>query len=267
LEKHPRHTWQSWRDRYLKQLRDRPPSAFNIPDNAPPSPPLDEPADPEYASIPTIKKEQNFVPKKVEPLLKEVGGPGRDWGKIYTVDDFDALFDTDDWEQLYANVNEIKGCPDDRYTAAWKSWAEGRLQTAEQWRQYFEKVVLPQWERDPVQKREKIRKEFEAKQEEVSSQKPIQGTQGQEDVEQETSELAIVPGTPNGESSKDKRERYESEDARFDHFLENHRRSKSSSAYFHYAREMKWSVWNQKPGLGYSAYSLSDCSCRADVSP
>lgn len=54
----PSTSWQSWRDRYLKQLRHRPPAAFNIPDNTPPSPPLDQFAEQLPQSRPAPKKEQ-----------------------------------------------------------------------------------------------------------------------------------------------------------------------------------------------------------------
>lgn len=82
-------------------------------------------------------------------------------GKDYNISQLAATFSTRDWEELYAFVEEIdsmdKGAVS--YEAAWESWAEKEdNQTAEQWRQYYEKVVRPQWERDPASKRERIRK-------------------------------------------------------------------------------------------------------------
>lgn len=176
-EKYPRHTWQSWRDRYLKQLRNRPPSAFNIPDNAPPSPPSD------VIVESTVKTERpkKATPEKIIPAAapSTIGPPSRTGGREnYTVRDFDSLFNKKDWEELYAFVEEIQSRTGDEYTAAWAAWADTKTQSAEQWRQYFEKVVLPQWKRDPVWKRKEIRKEVEARYDEQATQKASQESQG-----------------------------------------------------------------------------------------
>ena len=82
----------------------------------------------------------------------------------YTIKQLAATFTTEDWESLYAFVEEIDSCTkeDESYDTAWTSWAEARdNQTAEQWRQYYEKVVRPQWLQDPTSKRERIRKRVE----------------------------------------------------------------------------------------------------------
>lgn len=79
----------------------------------------------------------------------------------YTVDQLAATFTAEDWESLYAFVEEIDSYSkdEDSYGKAWAAWAEDREnQTAEQWRQYYEKVIRPQWLRDTVSKREQIRK-------------------------------------------------------------------------------------------------------------
>lgn len=158
--KHPRHTWQSWRDRYLKQLSDRPPSAFNIPDNAPPSPPSDHPPAPRPPPVTSSSKQA----KKASPK-------GNKSGHDYTLDQLNATFSSEDWEELYAFVDIIEAVEgEERYDEAWEQWAESQdNQTVEQWRQYFEKVVRPQWLRDPDWKREQIKQRVEAKHEQKSA--------------------------------------------------------------------------------------------------
>lgn len=78
-----------------------------------------------------------------------------------------ASFTSEDWEELYAFVDIIHSLAGtERYDASWVQWAEHQEHhTPEQWRQYYEKVVRPQWLRDPVSKREQIRKKIERKHE------------------------------------------------------------------------------------------------------
>jgi hypothetical protein len=148
-------------------LRERPPSAFNIPDNAPPSPPSDHPA--ERLPIPSPSEQGKEAASK-SPTKAKVSGGGSAKARVkttatddYTVEQLAATFSSDDWEELYAFVDIIEGLAgQERYDRAWKQWAESQdNQTVEQWRQYYEKVVRPQWLRDPEWKREQIRKKVE----------------------------------------------------------------------------------------------------------
>jgi hypothetical protein len=75
-----------------------------------------------------------------------------------------ATFNSDDWEELYAFVDVVHDAEKGQYEEAWVGWAElQNNQTAEQWRQYYEKVVRPQWLRDPEWKRVQIREKIEKK--------------------------------------------------------------------------------------------------------
>lgn len=232
-EKNPRHTWQSWRDRYLKKLQYLPPSAFTIPDNAPPSPPSDRSS--RAAEVPVVKKTGLVKNKDIarldaagesvsmdtaasteqaaskdraasaevatEPLAAKRTGlvKNKDKARVaaldgepatveaapskaqavsathattedtsgkkdYNISQLAATFSTEDWEDLYAFVEEIDSAAHDQssYETSWTTWAENKdNQTAEQWRQYYEKVVRPQWFRDSASKRESIRRKVE----------------------------------------------------------------------------------------------------------
>ncbi|KNG50789.1 transcription factor protein [Stemphylium lycopersici] len=266
-QKYPRHSWQSWRDRYLKQLKDRPPSAFNIPDNAPPSPPSDQsnkrtlpaPSSSDSAQQQTSKKEQASTDRKV-------GGKGKARAEgDYSVNELTALFSTDDWLEVYAFVDlidDLKG--DDRYDSSWVEWAKNQgNQTAEQWRQYFEKVVRPQWLRDPASKREQIKKQIEDKYGEGGSdQSQSIGQQFPESIKPEkgTAESAVSQEKTATEQSSD----FEHE--RFEELL-NEQNDGVPPAYKFFAREKKQPTLNKRPNWDFAAlhdfllarwHSLSD---------
>jgi len=180
---HPQHPWQSWRDRYLKKLQDLPPSRFNLPDSTPASPSDDS----AKVAKPTVVEKTVLVKNKekarvgstedqsahtTKPTSKDqtvsksspTNNKQAASKKEYTVDQLAATFTTEDWESLYAFVEEIDSHSkdEDSYGKAWVAWAEDREnQTAEQWRQYYEKVIRPQWLRDTVSKREQIKKKVE----------------------------------------------------------------------------------------------------------
>ncbi|KAF1912102.1 hypothetical protein BDU57DRAFT_78918 [Ampelomyces quisqualis] len=188
--KYPRHTWSSWRDRYLKQLRGRPPSAFNIPDNAPPSPSSDIPAEqaPAAKTIGVTGKQTASKEGKT-PAPTKVSGQGsiRDRKAnvppIYTLAQLETAFSSEDWEDLYAYVDAIDATKGKTtYQEAWKQWADSKdNQTVDQWQQYYEKVVRPQWLRDPEWKRKQVMEKVEKRHGLESSQKS-QETQEEEDV-------------------------------------------------------------------------------------
>lgn len=167
--KHPRHTWQSWRDRYLKQLRGRPPSAFNIPDNAPPTPPSETLPGQSAATEPAAAAERRQGVQK-PPRAKTGTAPRAQQrpSTEYSLKQLEATFTSQDWEELYAFVDDIESTSDDaeKYETAWKGWAEMQdNQTPEQWQQYYEKVVRPQWLRDPGSKRNQIKLKVEKRHE------------------------------------------------------------------------------------------------------
>jgi hypothetical protein len=172
---------QSWRNRYRNTLQFRPPSTFNIPDNAPPSPPSDSARDP--APVPSSSRQRKeakpavTAPKSTsktteggKPKKKESGGDKVEETEIsdYTLEQLAKMFNTKEWEELYAFVDIIEAMSGtDDFNDAWEQWADSQAnQTAEQWRQYYNKVVRPQWERDPDWKRKQIKKRVERRHEE-----------------------------------------------------------------------------------------------------
>ncbi|KAF2641092.1 hypothetical protein P280DRAFT_399214 [Massarina eburnea CBS 473.64] len=246
LEKqYPQHPWQSWRDRYLKQLRNRPPSAFNIPENAPPSPPTDEPAE----STPVRKAEP------ASPKTKKVSGETKTESKEIELQNM-YKFSKEEEEELYAIVEEISAASPKDYRKAWDEMAEakGDKHSADEWRLCFEGVVKPQWEKDSVEQRQTIRQRVLKRIEESASQELEQESNTQDDDPEKTAVETEEPTTPQAQKPKSKRTRDENEDedARFETHLNKKHKGKASSAYLFFAREKKYTVWQNQPGLDYT---------------
>lgn len=110
--KNPRHTWQSWRDRWVKTLKILPRSA-SIPQNAPPTPPAERTGDANEAQ--TVLRPQQAAYK---PFTEE------------------------DKIDLFQIGDDIMKIHPDRLDEAWTQWAEGRedpeAHSAQQWRDLWE---------------------------------------------------------------------------------------------------------------------------------
>lgn len=154
------------------------------------------------------------------------------------------MFDEEDYEELYANVETILECNVKTYRSAWEAYAEGNPYTAEQWRLFFEKAVLPDWEKDPESKKEAIKRRVHQRHDEEKQESEV------EDLERPE------PSTPKRESGKQKpvpAGSTTSDDDLFDSYVEKFLRerhgNRAQEAYIFWARtkddEKKTSLWNQ----------------------
>lgn len=138
----------------------------------------------------------------------------------------------------------------DEYDSAWERWAEEQgKQTAVQWRQYFEKVVRPQWLIDPVSKREEIKRKVEKQHDEDNqsqsqsiSQPFSQLVKPEEEAAQST--VPVEGDTP--------LQTPDFNDKRFEELINNEHNNKVPSAYKFFAREKKQETLNAYPGRGHS---------------
>ncbi|KAH7119736.1 hypothetical protein B0J11DRAFT_570176 [Dendryphion nanum] len=160
-QKYPRHPWQSWRERYLRVLRNKPPVDSDIPGNTPPPSQSEKPSEqaasraPERA--PTSPKRKSKTAQSRSPDRNEdTEDQTTQKSKNYTVDELEAVFDTADFIQLYENVSLILENDTRETWSAWAAADEGN-RSLEQWIQYFNKVVVPRAERG--QSIEKAQKE------------------------------------------------------------------------------------------------------------
>ncbi|KAF2202826.1 hypothetical protein GQ43DRAFT_462091 [Delitschia confertaspora ATCC 74209] len=163
----PRHTAQSWRDRYLKHLQYHPPTG-SVPMDAQSHLPSEQSAEQlpsnqasvRLSTAPNTRIENNWVSGVVqESSSEEISMLGKSTQlRNYTIADLQAIFDDSDYEEVYANVPGILDCTVGKYLQGWEDWAKGTPQSAELWKQYYEKIVLPNWRRDPQGKRDKIKR-------------------------------------------------------------------------------------------------------------
>ncbi|KAL8850765.1 MAG: hypothetical protein Q9221_004333 [Calogaya cf. arnoldii] len=115
--KNPRHTWQAWRDRWVKTLKYLPPSAF-ISHDAPPTPPADQRVE---DSKPSTDVEQRMVARK--PFTKEDG------------------------QSLLSVAHDIEKIDPNNKQQAWLKWAENQDHpedhSAEDWEDLWERTIRP----------------------------------------------------------------------------------------------------------------------------
>lgn len=207
----------------MKKLQYQPPPAFNVPGNAPPSPPSDVPVQPPQPRVAQVKRPQ--APKaSTRPKTSRNVQQDRHAFE-YTVKNFDELFDDAEWEKLYANAETINGCSAAEYRAGWEGISKGTNRSAEQWRQYFEKVVLPQWERDSAAKRKIVKESYEKRlaegdlpgegeaEEEEEPQESQKSQNERRDMPRDQVDGAADPSTPQTTAAHKKRKQMDVEDA------------------------------------------------------
>lgn len=187
-----RHTFQAWRDRYIKKLMDKPPAGveLKVAARAPPSPPdaPDEDVEVEVevraatgqgtqnASSQGKKRKANQEQESVRdeaeeatftlPRASQSTSPQKksarkatEQAKPHVIDD-----DVDDWGENFFNDNDfrlvmeqaedIEGLPEENVDTAWKAWKQAYpLHTAKEWRMFWEKKVRPEYKRQRAERR------------------------------------------------------------------------------------------------------------------
>ncbi|CBX96312.1 hypothetical protein LEMA_P112310.1 [Plenodomus lingam JN3] len=249
---------ESWRDRYIKRLKNRPPSAFNGFDNTPPSPrsdPSNQHAPPEASSSRPTQ----------QPAHDGIVGKARTKDE-YSLEDLARLFSTVDWEELYAFVDLIESTSIDKRSGAWTAWAASQdKQTVEQWLQYYEKVVRPQWERDPEWKRQQIKKKVEEKYKQDDSQsedasqqqRESQTIKGEATTAQEQPPRAADRVSSNAKSTseeplQDVQKSANAEVGKSEQVLLTKQSHSTAAAYIYYVRAMESSVRTAQPDLDHT---------------
>ena len=121
---------------------NKPSSAF-VSTN-PSSPPSDQPVERVTANLPKAKKKFESIRTRENVRMGEATDPIES-----------PKFTKQDWDELYENVPSIQDCSVATYLQGWDLWAKNTPQSAEQWRTYYEKKVMPQWEKDREAKKDK----------------------------------------------------------------------------------------------------------------
>lgn len=122
-DQNARHTFQAWRDRYIKRLMDRPP--------------------PPGAKIPADDPEQDDEEVEETPDRTANGGVSARLGNDFTDDDF---------EMLKKEVHQILLIQEDQVGEAWDAFADAYPEhSAEDWRTFYEEVVLPAYQEEEAE--------------------------------------------------------------------------------------------------------------------
>ncbi|EME88097.1 uncharacterized protein MYCFIDRAFT_192351 [Pseudocercospora fijiensis CIRAD86] len=135
----PRHTHQAWRDRYVKQLMDKPPVGIQATDATtaplrPASAALDGSEEEPLPAVPHARKQSPRKRQKVDHPSKV--------GKQPSVESSDGL--QDDIELLQKEVNFIEDMPADREGEAWASFAKAYpKRTSQEWKELYITSVKP----------------------------------------------------------------------------------------------------------------------------
>lgn len=129
LEAHnPRHTAQSWRDRYIKKLMDRPPAGVEVTvaANAPPSPP-------------TAQDEQEEIPERQATPTRKSTSPKKKRKQTTP----DSGFTDADLEMLITHAHQIERIPEDNVEDAWNEWVKKERpdHSPQAWRTFYEDKV------------------------------------------------------------------------------------------------------------------------------
>ena len=146
----PRHTYQSWRDRYIKRLMDKPPAGVEVKVsvNAPPSPP-------------TAQDQQEDIPLEANTRIPETDGTKEE----PEVESLEPEFTEEELELLMEQGNDIEKIHEERMEDAWFAWAVAYPEhSAEEWRDYWRQEARPEF----------LRRRKEAKEVERQAQRKIE---------------------------------------------------------------------------------------------
>ncbi|KAF2098233.1 hypothetical protein NA57DRAFT_77025 [Rhizodiscina lignyota] len=136
-----RHTWQSWRDRYVKTLRYKPPTSAPapVPSNAPPTPPIDQ--NPTHISVEEAESnrdgdgDEDEEEDSVNDAAKE-----DEQDEVISICEYRAQ----DFNDLIGNGGDILTTDPKFEQQAWDAWSNlAPEHSASQWKAFWTQIVLP----------------------------------------------------------------------------------------------------------------------------
>ena len=156
--KNGRHTFQAWRDRYVKKLMHQPPAGVQVTvaANAPPSPP-------DAPDVEDEEKEASIRPESARKAMPKADSrspaTSRPAPSIVLEDASGkeepfADFTPNDFETLLAQVKDIRNIAPQTMKKAFEAWAQAYpTHTWSQWLAYYQAVVLPEWKARRMEKK------------------------------------------------------------------------------------------------------------------
>lgn len=138
-----RHTFQSWRSRYIKIFAGNPPPRSSTSHNGSATPPVlansrgrsDNAHAAEALARLVGRDNKRKFDGSAEPSERDDGHKPRKSKQQFTKDDFNKLL---------AQANDIQKVDESQAQDAWNAWAEGNsTHSAAEWRRFYEEAVLP----------------------------------------------------------------------------------------------------------------------------
>lgn len=164
----PRHTFQSWRDRYVKRLMANPPAGVQLQPNA--------------ALLPTQQGSSQAGPTGVDGTVEEEEEAQDEQEEDEEEVDPDVLF-------LLENIDDILNIPVEDLDAVWGSLADEETSmhlTADQWKRLYEEQALPAY-RAKEEKAKRARASPLKRKARISTPEPVE-----RDAEPTTPELVAM---------------------------------------------------------------------------
>ncbi|RDW75340.1 hypothetical protein BP6252_06482 [Coleophoma cylindrospora] len=172
--KNPRHTFQSWRDRWIKILEPRlGPTVFDEDDKEEQE--INEPS-PITARQPSSKP-QSRPTSSAAPVVstKHIKAPQTKESPIR------MIFTDEDTALLEENYDDIMNIAEDEELNAWQAWADKyHIHTAQQWRNYFFEYVKPRYEEKVLLAAEKKNSDVAVDSEQPSQPNKLQQSEAPE---------------------------------------------------------------------------------------
>lgn len=248
-----RHTYQAWRDRYIKKLMDRPPpgTAVTVAANAPPSPPT---AQDDQAEIMTNHNTRSQRPEQsrtsAEPVARsqriditatdEVSEPEQNEdheraNKQPAAESGEKLetFTNDDFEELLQLGTDIEKIHSDWEEDAWINWHNIRPDhSAQSWRTYYEEQVRPVYLQRRAERRTAKEAKRQARSESVVAEHGTQQHASQsESIDKNDRQRSIRIASPKVPDSTESQKRKRMEETPALQESDSHKKSKSGDTY------------------------------------
>ena len=190
--RNPRHTYQAWRDRYVKRLIDKPPAGveLTIAANPPPSPP-------------TAQDDQQEISGEAVDQAQGEDSPTENTN----LQNSEPEFTEEDLEFLMKQAKDIEKVVEESMDDAWGAWAQTYPEhSADSWRKFWTEHVRPVYLQRKATRKAK-RKRERGLNVEIASVEAILDQESNSTPSEEEQAPTTLERTPNGPSSSGSQKR------------------------------------------------------------
>jgi len=151
--RNPRHTFQAWRDHYIKRLMHKPPAGamVTVAANPPPTPPVASDQEEERRAARAGKRKAGDSetrmansPENKKVRISTSPAPAVEAEVVAFAD-----FGEEEFDKLWEQADDIVDIDPENIEAAWTAWAQAGIvttpHTPEEWRAFWERKVFPEY--------------------------------------------------------------------------------------------------------------------------